>query len=114
MNLQQVMSMSKESLRIEIAKLQGWSHVKFLPVSETVMGIREGETLPSIVPDYPNSIQASYELEGMIPEDKQEKYMDNLWDVIRGDGSFLVGRWRFYRSTPHQKSMAFYLTMEVQ
>ena len=122
MNLSQVMSMSKESLRIEIAKLQGAtieqdSSERFIMRlgDNKFTGFHMDIGFDSLhIPDYPNDIKAAWELEGMIPGELKPKYAEILTRLVDEQENYVSQRFQLAHSTPHQKSMAFYMTMGEQ
>ena len=115
MNLSQVMSMSKESLRIEIAKIQGFTNVHSGD-NDTLWGDKFPKGYHAIsIPDYPNDIKAAWELEGMIPGEKRVEYSIVLAEIIAEQNpGKKMSLWDTAHSTPHQKSMAYLMTMGAE
>ncbi len=82
-----VLAMSDTELRIEVAKAKGWKNVKYLPVSETIMGIPpDGEMIPDYVPNYPHDISAAWELVEEIKDNFEDFQLYHHFEDQPGDG----------------------------
>lgn len=108
----EIMAMSVEQLRIEIAKRNGW--IDIFVENGRHIGSHSvfGRLKP--IPNYPNDIAAAYELEESVPILERDEYVSILWHVIffRTDNDLSKPGFYVIHATAEQRSRAWLIWSE--
>ena len=102
--------MSDDELRIEVAKLCGWRYPKWNG-SWMVAWREEHPHVTKEIPDYPNDLNAMYEVEKILVEVQKRKYANVLLNIIKPDEYY--GEYDIIHATARQRAEAFIKTMKV-
>lgn len=104
-----IQELTDELIRLRVAELLGWRRCENRKNQGTWYGQRPPEYNGwSLLPDYPNDLNACHEMEETLNESGQDRFT-YLLSILVGEGNAGY-RWRFARATARQRCEAFILT----
>ena len=98
--------MTDTEIRIAVAEACGWTRLETLEINGEVYGFKHGKPTPykSLVPDYPNNLDAMHEAEKALPTEKQREYLQYL-------GLNAYSSWPVCHASARQRCEAFIKTV---
>ena len=104
--------MTNEAMRVKIARTLGWTHIGgFSPETVELSGCAPDANELTIVPNFPEDLNACYEMEAFITTDMRSDYLKHLADITSKDAPFNWRGFAFVHATAPQRCEAFLRTM---
>ncbi len=115
---EQIMAMTPEQLRIEIAKALGYKkgegRMDIAYYFDYEWWHTPGGGRTSCLPNWPADIAAMYALEETIPEHWRNGYAEILADVIEPNNTMNLWWWQFVHATAEQRARAWLIWKESE
>ena len=109
MSRDEILAMTPEQLRVEIARKKGISDISY-DYEGNWMGKTNGHVI--YFPDYPCDLEATYQLEESIPESGRDYYNSILWYLIAGNDPLCTHLFELIHATAEQRSRAWLIWKE--